>query len=199
MADTLHKTLIVLLAIIALWVFGYAAFVISVLQIPVADENTITDAIVVLTGGDKRVETGLNLFGGGKAAHLLITGVHPDASEADILRQWKGENALPPCCLTLGYKATTTTQNAEETREFLQDKNFASIRLVTADFHMNRALLEFRHALPGIEIIPNPIRQPDATVDKEWFWVVCFLEYHKTVLRWMALLFTPATPLHGLA
>ena len=42
----------------------------------IADPSTHTDAIVVLTGGSKRMRTGLDLLAEGKADKLFISGVH---------------------------------------------------------------------------------------------------------------------------
>ena len=51
-------------AVLLLYVLGYALF--AVLLPRPADERP-TDAIVVLTGGAKRIERGLDLMGRGKA------------------------------------------------------------------------------------------------------------------------------------
>jgi uncharacterized SAM-binding protein YcdF (DUF218 family) len=42
------------------------------------------------------------------------------------------------------------------------------MRLVTADYHMRRALIEFRMAAPDLQIISNPVRPPG--VDTEHWW-----------------------------
>lgn len=179
-----------------LWASGLVLFTTSVVLHKPHDPHKTSDAIVVLTGGFERIETGLELFAAGKAMHLFITGVHPRVKMDKIINKWKGETALPPCCITLGYAARTTVQNGAETRAWLEAEHYSSIRLVTADFHMNRALIELRHALPGIEIIPHPVSQPDATPEKLWFWLVSAIEYHKTLVRWPVLMFSPRPVLH---
>ena len=45
-----------------------------------------TDAIVVLTGGAERVETGFRLLADGLAPRLFVSGVHPDSRLADLVR-----------------------------------------------------------------------------------------------------------------
>lgn len=187
----LKKIALILSSVFALWVGGFCLFAAHVLFMPTQtlDSETsekTTDAIVVLTGGDQRIESGLELFAAGRATHLFITGVHDTVNIGDIKAMWKGETALPPCCITLGHKATSTTQNADETREWMIEHHYASIRLVTSTYHMPRSLLEFRHALPGIDIIPHPIAQPNFPPSHRYFWELLFIEYHKTIFRWLA-------------
>ena len=179
------------------WAIGLVLFITIILIISPQDTDKTTDAIIVLTGGGERIETGLQLFAAGKATHLFISGVHPGVTMKDIKSKWRNDVALPPCCLTLGYDARSTQQNAQETKAWIEENHYSSIRLVTADFHMNRSLIEFKHALPDIEIIPHPITQPDATPDKLWFWVISVIEYHKTLIRWGSLIFSPSASMTG--
>ena len=46
---------------------------------PLADE---ADAIIVLTGGQSRIDAAVDLLKSGKGKRLLISGVHPAASRA---------------------------------------------------------------------------------------------------------------------
>lgn len=173
------------------WLVGLALFFLQIfLQVPQKTDST-TDAIVVLTGGQSRIENGLKLFAHGKASHLFISGVHPDVKMHEITSKWKSDVAMPPCCITLGYEATTTHQNAQEVKAFLDKENYSSIRLVTSNFHMNRSLIELKHAIPDIEIIPHPIKQSNAKPSDLWFWIVSLKEYNKTIIRWSALILLP--------
>ena len=192
---TLKHIALIPVFIFLIWLGGFIWFTLSSIMIsPYAIEKT-TDAIVVPTGGDKRILTGLALFSSGSAAHLFITGVHPDVNTDKIKALWKGDVSLPPCCLTLGYKALTTAQNAKETREWLIKEGYSSIRLVTSNYHIRRAMLEFKHALPGIEIIAHPIKQTGLNATKFYFWTLFFSEYHKTILRFITLTITPSISL----
>ncbi len=155
-----------------------------------------TDAIIVLTGGEKRIESGLELFVNEMAPDLFITGVYPSVKKRDIVKKWTQDRPLPVCCITLGYEATTTVQNATETEKWLHEKNYKSIRLVTANFHMNRALIEFKHLMPDLEIIMHPIQQPNATPAEPWFWIVSLSEYNKTLIRWAGLILYPPMGKH---
>lgn len=149
--------------------------------------NEKTDAIVVLTGGNFRTNTGLALWTEGLAPELMITGVNEAVKETDIRKLWKSDKPLPDCCITLGHKAKTTLDNAEETKEWLNLKKFKKIRIVTSTYHMQRALQEFRLAMPEIEIIPHPVELEDYSPHEWKFWVITFSEYNKYILRSLAL------------
>ena len=187
--------LIVCLSLVALWAAGLVAFTINVMAMSPQHEEETTDAIVVLTGGNERVEEGLKLFATGRASHLFISGVHEDVKKRELTARWTGNTAMPPCCITLGYEATTTEQNAEETRKWIEEKDYQSIRLVTGNYHMPRAYTELAHALPGIDIYANPMKQPDLDYLSSRFAKLVFVEYHKWMYRKATLLITPQEPL----
>ena len=195
MISRLLKTcLTIFFGSVFIWLCGYFIFLSYVLLSKPQTNNNKADAIIVLTGGNQRIESGLELFARGDSDHLMITGVHPNATKFDIVKRWSRRSpALPDCCVTLGYKATTTVENALETRDFLKAHGYDSIKLVTADYHMPRAHIEFSHALPDVQIITHPIVQPDTTPKQKWFWIITFIEYHKTLMRGMILLTTPHT------
>ncbi|MCB1531446.1 MAG: YdcF family protein [Alphaproteobacteria bacterium] len=191
MIRTLKSLGKIILWAFVVWVAGLILFYAQIFLQKPQKTSVTSDAIVVLTGGKNRIEEGLSLFAQGKATHLFISGVHPDAAMRDITAKWSGETALPPCCITLGYEATTTHQNAQETKHWLEEKGYSSIRLVTSDFHMNRSLIEFREAMPDLKIIPHPVRQSDARPSDLWFWIVSFKEYNKTLVRWAMIALIP--------
>ena len=165
----------------------------------VADPESPTDAIVVLTGGSDRLQEGLRLLAAGKAKQLLISGVNRDTTLADILRSAKvAPESIPPllavCCITIGYDADNTAGNARETADWMAAKNLHSLRLVTADYHMPRSLLEFARAMPGITIVPHPVFPEEVKREDWWLWpgtaALLVSEYHKYMVArargWLA-------------
>jgi uncharacterized SAM-binding protein YcdF (DUF218 family) len=174
-----------------IWMGGFGAFCAISLLRGAASIDQTSDVIVVLTGGKNRVSEGLALFASGRAPNLFISGVHSDVKKSELLDQWHGDHALPACCLELGYRATTTVQNAQETEDWLRKRDFDSLRLVTGNYHMNRAMMELQHALPGIDIFVHPISEPDLSWKDLHFWQLLFSEYHKTLYRSVQLTFTP--------
>ncbi|MGB8842067.1 MAG: YdcF family protein [Aliidongia sp.] len=159
---------LLLAALIICWLAGFVWFVRGVEQ-PVADPDSITDAVVVLTGGKMRLENGLALLAGGRAGKLFVSGVHQGIDIDAMLRQMPHAPRGLECCIVLGHMADNTHGNALETAGWLRAEGLHSIRLVTANYHMPRALLEFRRALPpGIRIIPHPVFPDGAEPDNLW-------------------------------
>lgn len=170
--------------LLCLWGGGFLLYTAASLSMRPHDPAQKTDAIVVLTGGNTRIEEGINLWASGKSTRLFITGVHPSVRASDITALWKKPQPLPECCLELGHRAESTTENVTETAAWLREKkNISSIRLVTANYHMIRALIEYRHAFPELQIIPHPIRQVGLSVYRSTFWILMFSEYHKSIVR----------------
>jgi uncharacterized SAM-binding protein YcdF (DUF218 family) len=153
-----------------------------------AEPTRHTDGIAVLTGGAERVETGLRLLRHGRAERLLVSGVHPDVTLADLARR----AALAPEALAgrvaLGRRATTTRGNAAEIAEWARAEHLGSLRVVTAGYHMPRALLELRRRLPEAELVAHPVvparlRDP-AAGGRARTWSLLAGEYLKFLAAW---------------
>ncbi|HEV8391279.1 MAG TPA: YdcF family protein [Dongiaceae bacterium] len=175
-----------LVLLIVVWLGGFLAFA-AAIPPKVRDSEHPVDAIVVLTGGDVRLAEGFALLDRGLAKKMLISGVSNGVDLPALLQTLNGSpqpsQAVLDCCVTLGYDARSTEGNARESLRWLGENGFTSVRLVTANYHMNRSLLEFRRMMPGIQIIPNPVF-PRQLQDPYWFArpnviVLLFNEYHK--------------------
>ena len=127
-----------------------------------------TDAIVVLTGGSGRLETGFELLHQGKGKKLFVSGVNRHVDLADLLRAAKIAPASAACCVVLGHHANNTRQNALETARWMRREGYRSLRLVTAWYHMPRSLLEFTRAMPDIEIVPHPVFPAELEPRRWW-------------------------------
>ena len=117
------------------------------------------DGIVALTGGVGRIELALRLLESGVAPRLLVSGVGRGADLAELDRRVH----LTPSeagRITLGHLATTTLGNAEETKAWVRVNGIHSLVVVTAGYHMPRALLEIARAVPDVTLIPAPVRPP---------------------------------------
>ncbi|AIL13317.1 hypothetical protein IM40_07135 [Candidatus Paracaedimonas acanthamoebae] len=166
------------------WGLGLLWFANSI-QKDVLPPEQPTDAIIVLTGGAERVATGLSLLSRGLAQRLFISGVHEQVKIKDLLSQipLNEREKINPATIDLGYAAANTTQNAQETAQWVRKNHIQTLRLVTANYHMRRSLLEFSQRLPEVQIIPHPI-SPKNFHDKMWWqWPGTFdlmiREYHK--------------------
>ena len=96
------------------------------------------------------------------------------------------------CCITLGYSADSTIGNAYETADWMRDQGFRSLRVVTANYHMRRSLLELSMAMPDMELVPHPVVAPTVHLDEWWLWPgtanLLVNEYNKLLvasLRWL--------------
>jgi len=160
---------LVTLALIVAWGVGFLAFVAA---IPEANEDTTgeTDAIVVLTGGSGRLEEGITLLSEKRAKKLFVSGVYQGVDVRQLLEISRKAPEELTCCIVLGYAAYSTLGNATETAEWLADERFKSIRLVTANYHMPRSLIEFRHVMPNVRIVPHAVFPEQFKRDEWWQW-----------------------------
>ena len=176
-------------ACVAAWLGGFGWFALD------ADRASHwparADGIVVLTGGALRVETALALLQAGVADRLLISGVPrgitlpslldaawqrpapgaviPAAREAAF---WRG----PTNGIAVGHGAQTTRGNASETAAWAEAGSLHDLVVVTAGYHMRRALAELAMALPAARFHAYAVHPPGAG------WRVLFTEYNKLLL-----------------
>lgn len=134
------------------WAVGLVLFV---TDLPETESQPVAsaDGVVVYTGGGARIAAGMTLMEQGAAKRLLISGVNPDISRDEIGKMWSGAAETFDCCVDLGDQARTTEGNAEEVSDWARAHGFASLILVTSDYHMPRALVETHARLPAVEII----------------------------------------------
>lgn len=173
-----------LLGVVA-WGAGLVRFV-SLIPRDVADTETVTDAVVVLTGGSLRLETGLRLLQDRRGKKLFISGVHRGVEVEELLNLARRTPEELDCCITLGYSADNTVGNARETATWMREEGLLSLRLVTANYHMPRSVAEFRAASPELVIIEHPVFPGHVKTDEWWRWpgtaTLIIGEYHKFFL-----------------
>jgi len=171
-----------------IWSVGFLAFA---EQVPrhLQNEDNITDGIVVLTGGTGRLNTGLALLSDQKAQKLLISGVYHGVELEELLSMSKRAPEELECCVDIGHEADNTHGNAKETMDWIEKTGFKSIRLVTANYHMPRSLLEFSYSIPTTLIIAHPVFPEHVKVDQWWRWPgtasLLIGEYNKYLLVWL--------------
>lgn len=147
-----------------------AAFVLFArsLELRGGADDPIADGIVVLTGGADRISDGLNLLERGKGRRLFISGVHAQSGVEALKRLWPARADLFDCCIDLDHQARNTRGNAIETRDWARRRGFSSLLLVTASYHMPRAMIEFEHAMPDIRLSAHPVI-PEASRLRRWW------------------------------
>ena len=149
------------------WIGGFIWFVQNIPRETPSDPAP-TDAIVVLTGGSGRLPAGIELLAEGHAKKLFVSGVYGGVDLGALLRLSQREPRSLECCISLGYQAGNTHGNAEETARWMVQQGYESLRLVTANYHMRRSLLEFRRKMPWAVVRPHPVH-PDRIEFENWW------------------------------
>lgn len=141
------------------------------------------DGIVVLTGGEDRLAAAFEMLDEGHARQLLISGVPPGVTLADLERSAQLSRPPPASHVTLGHRAQTTRGNARETAGWVARHDIRSLIVVTAGYHMPRALLEMSRAMPGVPLYPMRV-QPRLIFDgtRPHVWSLLVGEYTKWLL-----------------
>ena len=143
-------------------------FVLFALTLPTAPEMLPkADGIVALTGGGARLDAADMLLEKGAAGRLLISGVNPGTTKAELKAIAHGGHRFD-CCADLGFRAEDTHGNADEATNWVHRHGFASIIVVTANYHMRRSLNEFSADMPGVRLIAYPV-SPDGIDLTRWW------------------------------
>lgn len=169
---------------------GFAWFVLAAAA-PPREPIVPTAGIAVLTGGAERLETGLRLLRDGHAERLLVSGAHRDVTLEDLARL----GGVPPAAVAgrvvLGRDATSTRGNALEIAAWTRAEGLRSVRVVTAGYHMQRALIELRREVGAVQLVPHPVVPPRLRTTHallEWrTWSLLGGEYLKLLAAAMGL------------
>ena len=163
------KSVATLLILVMVWSLGLLAFTGRVRQSTPAPEPPVADAVVALTGASNiRLEAATKLLEAGKGRRLLISGVNREATRDDVQGVTKTVKPIYDCCVDLGFAAADTIGNARETAEWAKAKGYHSLIVVTADYHMPRALLELRATMPDTELYPYPVATESLDAHRWW-------------------------------
>jgi|TARA_R110000787_G_scaffold191750_3_gene303271 uncharacterized SAM-binding protein YcdF (DUF218 family) len=156
------------------WMLGFIWFAVL---LPQPLDSRPTDAIVVLTGGAGRIDRGIALLQAKTAKRMLISGVDRSVRPGELAAEYDTSVSLFTCCITLGREAIDTRSNAIETARWLERRDYKTVRLITTDWHMRRAALELRQALPErVAIVYDAVpSRPSLTI--------LVREYNKYLLR----------------
>nr|WP_235891010.1 ElyC/SanA/YdcF family protein [Pararhizobium mangrovi] len=146
---------------------GFLRFAEHVAEMKTPTPAPSADAIVVLTGGPRRIESALRLLRDGAAHRLLISGVNPKTTGEEIRKLTKSSRDLFSCCVDIGHDAIDTIGNANETARWIHDNGYRHVVLVTNDYHMPRSLMELHRVDTSTDYIPYPVVNTDLT-SREW-------------------------------
>ncbi|TPW35880.1 YdcF family protein [Oecophyllibacter saccharovorans] len=140
---------------------GFIGFTLDALQAPPARLPDHCPGMVALTGGEERVSAALRLLRAHPDHVLLISGVAPETTLDQIALQ--NGSSLPPGLerqITLGRRAVSTVGNGHETEQWAQENELDCIVVITAGYHMRRALLEIHQAARDLHLCPWRVLPP---------------------------------------
>ncbi|MEO7247518.1 MAG: YdcF family protein [Novosphingobium sp.] len=160
--------------VVLAYLFGFLWFVFAM---PQAAGDAKTDAIVVLTGGEGRIDRAIAMLRQGRAPRLFVAGVDKKVRPSEFAAQYREAAGLMTCCIVLDFKSTDTISNASEAAFWTAAARVHSVRLVTSDWHMRRAALELARVAPSSLVIVR-----DAVPSHPSFEILV-LEYHKLLAR----------------
>lgn len=144
--------------------------------------NLSVDGIVVLTGGPERISAAVRLLEQKTAKRLLISGVYPATTARQLSEITRAEASLFKCCVDLDKRAPDTRGNAAEAANWATRHKFARIAVVTSDYHILRAIVEFSRAMPNVELVAYPVASSDAKTPALSFamlrlWISEYIKY----------------------
>lgn len=123
---------------------------------PVSTDIVILGAGLLPDGGirdilDQRLRTGLRLANGYPTTRIIVTGGVPQngRTEAQAMSQWLIGAGVDPRRITEENDSNSTVQNAQFTDRIFRDRGTTGAVVVTNDFHLKRALLNFRQSVGG--------------------------------------------------
>lgn len=151
----MRRMVTVFIAVLAAcWLGGFVWFLDMTRHQPDLPPLPHTDGIVALTGGAGRVELALHLLESGQADRLLLSGIGGGTDLSTLGRRAGIDTALLSSRVTLGRYAASTRGNGVETASWAEQNHIGSLIVVTAAYHMPRALAELRQALPHARLFP---------------------------------------------
>jgi len=165
--------------LLIVWALGFAWFALILPQPLGAGKS---DAVIVLTGGEGRIDRALEALDKGWARQMLVAGVDPEVRRREFAAEYEVSAARMACCVTLERESVDTRSNALEAARWIAAEKARSVRLVTSDWHMRRAAWELEQTAPGTLIVRDAVpTRPKLRI--------LFLEYHKLLARRIGGLF----------
>jgi len=150
------------------FIAGFAFFSEKVNKLKPPMPLRAADGIIVFTGGNARLETGLRLLKGRKGHKLLVSGVNPKTGKDVLIQAIHADPQLFKCCVDLGRKAANTIGNAEEGADWIAKNDYQRVFIVTNAYHMPRSLSELQRKAPSIELIPYPVEKNNHEMESWW-------------------------------
>ena len=156
--------------------------------------------IVILTGGTNRIKDGLKIikdFNNPKKLNykILVSGTGNGFTKSSLKKKL-GPNfnaELIKCCIDLDSVSKNTLTNAIETLKWASKNDIKEFILITSNYHMPRAILEFKNVMPNLKIYTYAITPKKHDIEN-WLssyqtFSLVFTEYCKFVIAGIRIKF----------
>jgi uncharacterized SAM-binding protein YcdF (DUF218 family) len=162
--------------IVIAWALGFVWFA-AIPPQPIGAGRS--DAAVVLTGGDGRIQRALAVLDKRWVDKVLVAGVDSEVRPGEFAAEYEVSRRTMACCVALDRVSVDTRTNAREAAAWIAAHKVRSVRLITSDWHMRRAARELAWAAPDVEIARDAVRTKPSLR-------ILFVEYHKLLARRIA-------------
>ena len=151
------KYLFLIITLLIILVIDYLFFYKKILNYN--NKLNYNDNYIVLTGGDNRVKKSLQIFFQikNKNKNLFISGVGKGFNKKTLKKLTKqnlNNEEIIECCIQIEGLSRDTFSNAVESLKWVKSKGINSFVLLTNNYHMPRAMLEFETIFKDIKITP---------------------------------------------
>jgi len=156
--------------------------------------------IVILTGGTNRIKDGLKIIEDFKKSKkinykILVSGTGMGFTKSSLKKKL-GPNFNPKliqCCVDLDSVSKNTFTNASETFKWAKKNDIKEFILITSNYHMPRAILEFKNIMPKLKIYTYAIIPKKHNIENwlnsyETFNLI-FIEYCKYIIASLRIRF----------
>ena len=156
--------------------------------------------IVILTGGANRIKDGLKIIQDFKNSKninykILVSGTGNGFTKSSLKKKL-GPNfnsQLIKCCIDLDGISKNTLTNATETFKWTIKNDIKEFILITSNYHMPRAILEFKNVMPNLKIYTYAITPKKHDI-KNWLssyqtFSLVFTEYCKFIIAGLRIKF----------
>ena len=115
--------------------------------------------LIVLTGGNHRIKKTLDVFFkiDDPEKKLFISGVGKGFNKRvlkNLSKEYKNYFETIECCISFEGRSKNTFSNAKESFRWVISENIDSFILLTNNYHMPRAMLEFKNIFNDFSITP---------------------------------------------
>jgi len=156
--------------------------------------------IVILTGGANRIKDGLKIIQDFKNSKninykILVSGTGMGFTKSSLKKKL-GPNfnsQLIQCCIDLDGVSKNTLTNASETFKWTSKNDIKEFILITSNYHMPRAILEFKNVMPNLKIYTYAITPKNHDIEN-WLssyqtFSLVFTEYCKFIIAGLRIKF----------